>query len=139
MLFFGHRDTPAGVKEKLKKVIINLIENESVDTFYMGNQGNFDIMARETVEKLQKEYTHIKYNIMLACMPKSGDEEIPNSVYPDGLENVPRRFAIDRRNRIMLAKSDYIIVYVISPAGGAAKFYKLAKRRNKLTINISDM
>lgn len=137
--FFGHRDTPDSVKEKLKRVIIDLIENKGVDTFYMGNQGSFDSMARATVSELQKQYSNINYRVMLAYMPKNGDIEIPNSVYSEGLENVPPRFAIDRRNKIMLEKSDYVIVYVISSVGGAAKFYRMAEKKRKVTINIYDL
>lgn len=43
--FFGHKDTPTQIKPLLKAVLVDLIENKNVDTFYIGNQGNFDLMA----------------------------------------------------------------------------------------------
>lgn len=52
--FFGHRDTPYIISDKLESVIINLIENKAIDTFYIGHQGNFDAMVRSTLKKLKK-------------------------------------------------------------------------------------
>ena len=43
--FFGHRDCPFQIESNLKHEIINLIESCSVDTFYVGNNGNFDKIA----------------------------------------------------------------------------------------------
>ena len=40
--FFGHRDCPSSIKPKLREVLIDLIENHSVDMFYVGQQGAFD-------------------------------------------------------------------------------------------------
>ena len=44
--FFGHRDAPPGVKSSLRQVISELIEQQGVKQFYVGNQGSFDAMAR---------------------------------------------------------------------------------------------
>ena len=40
--FFGHRDAPESIKPLLRKVLLNLIENQGITQFYAGNQGNFD-------------------------------------------------------------------------------------------------
>ena len=40
--FFGHRDCPNTIKPLMREVIIDLIENQNVDTFYIGQQGSFD-------------------------------------------------------------------------------------------------
>lgn len=49
--FIGHADTPYSVKEKLKEAIISLITEHGADTFYVGNQGNFDRMTIHTLEE----------------------------------------------------------------------------------------
>ncbi|MBR5452389.1 MAG: hypothetical protein IKV36_05315 [Clostridia bacterium] len=40
--FFGHRDTPKCVEDKLRHVLLDLINSKNVTTFYIGNQGAFD-------------------------------------------------------------------------------------------------
>lgn len=136
--FFGHRDTPNNIADKLEQTIIDLIENKSVDTFYMGNQGGFDSMVRHTLKKLKQKYPHINYAVVLAYMPgkKEKYEDYSDTIYPDGLENVPPKFAIDRRNRWLIDNSDYIVAYISRSYGGAAKFYELALKKKKTVINL---
>lgn len=137
--FFGHRDTPNSIESKLEQTIIDLIENKSVDTFYVGNQGGFDALVRSTLKKLKQKYPHINYAVVLAYMPtKKNGRDYSDTIYPDGLENVPRKFAIDRRNKWLIDNSDYVVVYISRSYGGAAKFYELAVKRKKNVINLYD-
>ena len=50
--FFGHRNTPENAEEPLRKILIQLIEKESVSLFYVGNQGNFDRIVRKVLKIL---------------------------------------------------------------------------------------
>ncbi len=104
MYFFGHRDTSEDIRPLLHDILTDLIEKHGADTFYLGNQGGFDNMVREELQKLSEKYPHIRYTIVLAYIPEKRDAsdriDYTYSVYPDGLESVPRRFAIDRCNRI---------------------------------------
>ena len=50
--FFGHSDTPFSVEEKLKSVLIDLIQTKEVRRFYVGNHGNFDKIARKVLREL---------------------------------------------------------------------------------------
>lgn len=45
--FFGHRDAPSSIKPRLGEAIFNLISN-GVDEFYVGNNGNFDLIVQHT-------------------------------------------------------------------------------------------
>lgn len=136
--FFGHRDTPEEICEVLTRVIIELIEKEDVKTFFVGNQGKFDYMVRMNLRELSKIYP-IKYFVVLAYLPQKKDftNEIENTVFPDGIEKVPRRFSIDWRNRWMLKNSEYVIVYINRIYGGASKFCELAEKMNKNIINLA--
>ena len=100
--FFGHRDCPNTIKPLMREVIIDLIENQNVDTFYVGQQGSFDFLARSVLAKLADEYPHIRYSIVLARLPQQNKTYDPldasNSLLPEGIENVPPRFAINWRN-----------------------------------------
>lgn len=51
--FFGHKDTPEKEKEQLRKVLLNLIIENNVDIFYVGNNGNFDFMVQNILDKLK--------------------------------------------------------------------------------------
>ena len=136
--FFGHRDAPSSLEDTLKEAIIRLIEQEQVDLFYVGNQGKFDNMVRKVLKTLQGEYPHIRYAVVLAYMPTENDKEqdFSDTIYPDGLERVPRRAAIAARNRWMIEKAQYVIAYVKTPGGGAADAVALASRKGKNIIRL---
>ena len=58
------------------------------------------------------------------------------TVFPDELTKTPPRFAIAKRNRIMLRLADTAVVYVEGP-GGAADFKRLAEACGKRVINLA--
>ena len=99
--FFGHRDTPKEIEPALRLTLIDLIENKNATVFYVGNHGNFDAMVRCQLEDLLKTYP-IKYYVVLAYMPGKNTEPDEHSILPEGIETVPRRFAISYRNKWMI-------------------------------------
>ena len=134
--FFGHRDTPKETEPALRLTLIDLIENKNATVFYVGNHGKFDVMVRRQLEDLSKIYP-IKYYIVLAYMPGKNDKPDEHSILPEGIETVPRRFAINYRNKWMLGKSDIVVTYVTRKFGGAWKFKQMAEKKRKTTINLS--
>ena len=133
--FFGHRDTPKEIEPALRLTLIDLIENKNATVFYVGNHGNFDAMVRRQLEDLSKTYP-IKYYVVLAYMPGKNAEPDEHSILPEGIETVPRRFAINYRNKWMLNKSDIVVTYVTRNFGGAAQFMNMATISTKVVINI---
>lgn len=136
--FFGHRDAPSSMEDTLKEAIVHLIQQEKVDMFYVGNQGKFDAMVRRVLKTLQGEYPHIGYAVVLAYMPTEKDKEqdFSDTLFPNGLETVPRRAAIVARNRWMIEKAQYVIAYVNVSYGGAADAVALAEKKGKKVIYI---
>lgn len=138
--FFGHRDCPADVKGKIRKTILDLMA-QGVNTFYVGDKGAFDLLAISVLRELSMEQPELKYAVVLSYMPKQNDSlyngDYPDTLYPEGLEKVPPRFAIDWRNKWMLKKSDYVVCYVKYTWGGAAKFVDLAEKQSKKVINLA--
>lgn len=128
---FGHRDAPDAVEQLLECVLIELIECKGARHFYVGNQGAFDSMAAKVLHRLGNRYPEIRCFTVLAYMPRSDEEYVLETIFPEGLETVPRRYAIDRRNRWMVNQADVVIVYVKHSAGGAASFRDLALRKKK--------
>lgn len=134
--FFGHRDTPLGIREKLKETIIDLIVHRGADLFYVGNHGNFDRLAAAILEELAARYPHIRYYVVLAYLPNCGNDSTP-TIFPEGIENVPKRFAINFRNKFMVAQSNTVITYITHSFGGAAKFADIAYKKGKTVINLA--
>ena len=143
--FFGHRDAAESIRAKLKEEIIRLIEEHDVNDYYIGNQGGFDSlvlsvmnMVFSVLKELKSRYPQIRYTIVLAYLPdeKSVISET-NTIYPEGLESVPKRFCIARRNDWLIEHSRYVICYVAHITGGAAQFMKKAQRKKRTVINIA--
>ena len=135
--FFGHRDAPDSLRPSIEKVLSELITSGKADKFYVGNQGNFDKMVLDILRELSKTHTHIKYNVVLAYIPKKEIDIYNETIVPDGIEYVPRRFAIAHRNKWMVDKSDYVIAYITHSFGGAAKFVNYATKQRRIIINLS--
>lgn len=134
--FFGHRDTPKETEPALRLTLIGLIENKNATVFYVGNHGNFDAMVRRQLEDLSKTYP-IKYYVVLAYMPGKNADPDEHSILPEGIETVPRRFAINYRNKWMLGKSDIVVTYVTRNFGGAWEMRKLALKHRTQLLEIS--
>lgn len=138
--FFGHRDTPSSVAPELKNVLTALIEKEGATLFYVGNEGNFDRTVYDTLKELKEKYPFIEYKVVLAYLTKR-KKDIKNfsfseTIYPEKLAETPLRFAISKRNSIMLNLADTVVTYVRGPGGGAADFKRLAESKGKRVINL---
>lgn len=133
--FFGHADAPSEIKSRLKETITELIESRGVDCFYVGNHGNFDRMALAVLKELSGSYPQIDYCVVYAYLPQDG-EDFSHSIYPEGIENVPKRFAINYRNKWLTEHSEIVITFVRRSYGGAAKFKKLAENKGREIIEI---
>lgn len=131
--FFGHRDCPDSIEIDLENCLRNLIENAGATAFYVGNQGNFDRLAYKVLKRMKQEYPYIIYTVVLAYMPKK-EKQPQETLLPDGIENVPRRFAICYRNRFMLKKADCIIFYVRYTSSGAYTYRIAAEKAGKRCI-----
>lgn len=136
--FFGHRDCFALAPDALQKAIETLIA-QGVDTFYLGHQGRFDAMVLSCLRKLKERFSHIQFSVVLAYMPTAKQDFDPYEdcgIYPEGMELVHPRFAIEQRNKWMLRRSDHCLCYIDHPWGGAYKFARMAQRRGLTVINL---
>ena len=137
--FFGHKDTPKEIEPTLRTTLVDLIENHGAIKFYVGNNGNFDTMVRRQLENLSQAYP-ITYNVVLAYLPtkKSEYDDYTNTILPEGIETVHKRFAISWRNKWMIQQSDVVVTYVTHNFGGAAQFKEMAEKQGKTVIELSE-
>lgn len=76
-------------------------------------------------------------------MPKRKEEYSTHSpvetMYPEGLEAVPPRFAISWRNKWMVRESDAVVGYISHAWGGAAQYVEMTQKGKKQVINFSKL
>lgn len=132
--FIGNRHAPNSIKSKLFEVTEKHITEYGVTTFFAGHYGNFDRLVTSVLRELKKNYLNINL-YMLAPYALTIKAEAPTdfigTFYPDGLETVPKPFAIIQANRFMIKKCDYLISYCPFSYGNTQKFVKYAKNREK--------
>ncbi len=138
--FFGHRDCPASIRPALREAVVSMIHQHNADVFYVGHQGTFDRMVRGILRELAAEYPHIRYWIVLAYLPGQTlpleKDELARTLFPEGLESVPPRFAIHYRNQWMIEHSQHVITCIRHPQGGAAAFAKRARKLGCHVVNV---
>lgn len=142
-IFFGHRDCPDSLRTILRKTIKSLICDNQITDFWVGNNGNFDLLVREILKEYEAIY-NIKYQIILSRLPTAKeaipDCDIAHYTTPEGIESVPPRFSIDFRNRYMLKHATFVVSYITRDFGtGAAKYVSLAQSNHIPIINIADL
>ena len=150
--FFGHRDYGLDSEVCLLEEIEKLILSADVDVFYVGNKGRFDRSVHHALKKLKWKYPHIKTYIVLdSALPPDRDklseeerEYMASIKYfdylvPDGIENVPKRFAMNHRNRWMIKECDIAVVYYLYPGTNTQKHVEKLLRAGKPIINIADI
>jgi len=134
--FFGHRRISEKIEPLLYEAIVNLINDNDVDNFLVGNEGDFDNTVKRVLTRLKSEYPHINYCVVLAYFTSRLQPAL-DSIYPEGLEKVPLKFAVVKRNEWMINHSDYVIAYVSYTYGGSGKALEIAQRKKKRIINLA--
>lgn len=136
--FFGHREVTHNIRGMLIEIIDNLITEKDVKEFYVGHQGQFDSMVYSVLRELKEVYPQIKYTVVLAYMPDEHIKEVygEDTLFPDGLESAPKKFAISKRNDWMIQHSDYAVCYVHKITGGAAKIREKAEKKGLRIIDV---
>ena len=138
--FFGHGHLFGQSKEiaqTLRQIIINLIEN-GVDTFYVGNHGEFNILSSQIACELKILYPHIQVVVVL-CYPNELQYlkcQFTDFLMPSEIEATPKRACIVKRNRWVIDNSDYIVSYIKYKMGGAYSAIQYAEKRKKQIIKV---
>lgn len=137
--FFGHRQLSENIRDKLKDKLIELIEEYNDLIFYVGYQGSFDLTVIGVLKELIVEYPQIRICVVLSYLRDAEKFKNIETIFPDVLDNIHPRFALDRRNKWMVEKSEIIICYINQNFGGAYKFVRLALKRNKTVFNLGKL
>ena len=135
-VFFGHHDCPDSIRDRLSDAIRKEIETGST-LFFVGTHGSFDSIALSCLREIKKDYPEIRYAVVLAYLPNGSSPYSPEeTVVPEGIETVPKRFAIDYRNRWMIDRADTVISYVTHSSGKAAYYVEKARKKGIKIIRL---
>lgn len=113
--FCGHSEIyhSEPVESWLYETVESLIK-EGADTFLLEGYGKFDWLAGAAAWELKKKYPHVTSIIVLPYLDREIDTfgyGYDYTTYPP-LENVPRRFAILKRNEWMVREADVVVANV---------------------------
>lgn len=131
--FIGHREASSELLPLLNEAIEAHITQYGVTNFIAGHYGGFDQLAAKAVIAAKKCHPKITLSLLLPYHPAERSIKLPagfdDMIYPDGLETVPRKYAIVRANRHIIEHVDYLISYVWHPASNARNLLEFAQRR----------
>lgn len=142
--FIGHREADERILPALIGTVHRLVREENVRCFYVGGYGGFDRLAGVAVKEAKKLHADVTLNLVLPYHPAEKKTELlpgyDGSYYPEGLEKVPRRYAIIRANKIMVDSSDWLVCYVKHGASNSRKVLEYAQNRaGKGLIHIENL
>lgn len=137
------------LKEKIKEQIINLIENEDVTTFFVGEIGGFEIDAYDSVIEVKQMYPHISIIQVISkitelhrtgrdfCGIVEYRRPCDDFIYPDKCAIGYKRLSIVYRNQFIIQHTNFIIAYN-EYKGRAYNFCKQAQNKGITIIELSD-
>ena len=135
--FIGHRDAPESIYEQLFSAVERHISEYGVGDFVVGRYGNFDHFAARAVMEAKQHHSDVTLTLLMPYY-RTDAEPLPDgfdgSLFPDGLETVPKRAAILRANQYMTHHCDYLIAYDTGRIGNTRKLVADARKIERLYI-----
>ena len=135
-LLFGHGDASDEFINLVKAKIFEIVRDYEDVEFLVGNNGNFDFISQKALREISEGNESFQYYIVLSRIDERalvGDNS--STIFPEGQELVPKRFAISRRNDWLLKRADMALCYVRYVASNSYKLLKKAERRGVSVIN----
>lgn len=160
--FFGHRKIAATdqLRERLYKIIEDLIIYNKVAIFLFGSKSEFDRLCREVVAKLKEKYPHLhriyiraEYQYISDDYEKYLLQTCDETYYSERAIGGGKAVYVER-NCDMIDRSDFCVVYYqedyapprrknsrrdlfdYQPKSGTHIAYEYSKRKGKYIINI---
>ena len=135
--FIGHRDAPESIYNRLLTAVERHISEYGVGDFVVGRYGNFDRLAAHAVIGAKRHHADVTLTLLMPYYHADADP-LPNcfdgSLFPDGLETVPKRAVILRANLYMIHHCDYLIAYDAGRIGNTRKLVSDARKIEGLHI-----
>ena len=141
--FIGHREASSELLPLLNNAIKAHITRYGVTNFIVGHYGGFDQLAAKAVIAAKKCHPEITLSLLLPYHPAERPVETPygfdGTYYPEGMETVPRKFAIVQANKRMVDNVDWLIAYVHHGASNSRKIMEYAQIKGISYINLNEL
>lgn len=131
--FIGHRaiEHVRIVEKKIEAIVKELIKTKEFVEFYIGRNGEFDILVASIIKRVQRDYGKENSSLILVIPYSVADMEDLEKYYdevwyPDELYGVHFKSAITKRNEWFVDHSDLLVAYVTKEFGGAFECMKKA-------------
>ena len=135
--FIGHREVEnfRFIEEQVEDIVKELIQTKEFVEFYVGRNGEFDIMVASVIKMAQRDYGTSNNSLILVLPYPIADmddmEKYYDEVwYPQELYNVHYKAAITKRNEWFVNNSDMLVAYVERDYGGAYECLKKAQQKD---------
>ena len=135
--FIGHREVEnfRFIEEQVEDIVKELIQTKEFVEFYVGRNGEFDIMVASVIKMAQRDYGTSNNSLILVLPYPIADmddmEKYYDEVwYPQELYNVHYKAAITKRNEWFVNNSEMLVAYVERDYGGAYECLKKAQQKD---------
>lgn len=129
----GHRDADESLTPALDAAIERHITECGVTEFVVGHYGNFDRLAARALARARARHPEIRLFLLTPYYSPEHPLPLPEgfdaTLYPEGIEDAPRRLAIVYANRYMVEASLYLIAFVRHSFGNTGKLLAYAQGR----------
>ena len=136
--FFSNSESP--VAQKTREIMIELIENEGVTTFYSGYSKGYDRICGKIVRSLKEKYKQIKLCWTVPFYMPSLDTKqeyykrlFDEIIQPD-FGNLSSRKAILARNYWIVDHSDFLICHNSTSPAETVKMKEYAKEKSDIRV-----
>lgn len=135
------RDVGKLLEAKGYELFRELLRTKEYVEFYLGRNGDFDILAASVIKRLHKNYRDDNSAMILVLPYPVKDYEYYEEYYneiiiPDELHGVHPKAAITERNRWMVTNTDVLIAYIRNESGGTAACVHMAEQLGRRIIKI---
>ncbi|MBQ7335309.1 MAG: hypothetical protein IJW92_02415 [Clostridia bacterium] len=140
--FIGHRKIYCidEIEANIERILRDLLYQKEYVEFYVGRNGDFDILAASAIKRVQKDFWK-NCSLILVLPYHVKDEQYYNHFYDEICLPVdPKthfKAAIIKRNEWLIDCSNLLITYVEHKSGGAYKTLEYAKQKGVKIINIA--
>lgn len=143
--FIGHRaiEHVRIVEIKIEAIVKELIKTKEFVEFYIGRNGEFDILVASIIKRVQRDYGKENSSLILVIPYSVADMEDLEKYYdevwyPDELSGVHFKSAITKRNEWFVDHSDLLVAYATKEFGGAFECMKKAQQKGILIAHLDD-
>ncbi len=143
--FIGHSkiNNTRHIEKRLQEILKNLIQTKEFVEFYIGRNGDFDILVASEIKRVQKSLGHQNSSLILVLPYKMKDGEYYEKYYDEIYYPIDSathfKSAITKRNQWMIDNSDLLIAFVETDFGGAYTTLKYAQKKGKRIVNVAMM